>query len=206
MVRKSRFIGKWWKRVKIAARGGFYVLSHPQYLTLALGVALLFAYILTMTTSGTTELKLLFSSLSFGDKVGVLGGIFGRVFTNTWSVSGALVWLLSICQGILISLLIFHRRRSRKLDDSALMNSSIASVLAIVGAGCPTCGTSLIMPLLTVVFSSAAYTVLNSLSAIILVVAFVLVLFSLRRLGFLCYTIESRDKHFSKKETNDGKK
>jgi hypothetical protein len=185
-------------RVKMAAAGALYVLGRPRYLIFAAIVALLFAYILTFTTGGTTNLELLLSNLSFSDKLAVLAAVLGKTFTSVPSLVGAFVWLLSLAQGVLISMLIFHFRHAKKVDDSALMNSSLASFFAILGAGCPTCGTSLLMPLLTAVFSSAAYTILNSISVIIMVVAFVLVLFALRRLGFLCYTIKSRAEHGAK--------
>jgi hypothetical protein len=201
MAKKVRKIfGKWWKRVILAWRGIGYVMRRPRYLVLAGLVAILFAFILTLTANGTTDLRLLFSGLSIGDTLHVVGGIFVRTVTNLPSITGILTWLLAICQGVLIALLIFNMQANRKLDDRAVLDSSFASILAILGAGCPTCGTSLLMPVLTAVFSSAAYTALGVIINVILLIAFILVLMALRRLGFLSHLIMSREQHNKSKE------
>jgi hypothetical protein len=200
-VKTKKAWEKFLKRLKVSWRGILFVMRRPKYIILTVAVALLFAIILTMTSSGTTDWQLLFSSISAGDKFGILGTVFLRVFTNLLTFDGWLILLLSICQGVAIALLVFNFREQHHVDDKSLLRSSVASVIAIVGAGCPMCGTSLLIPLLTTIFSTSAYVIFDSISNFVMLIAFALMLFALRRLGFVSFTVMNSKK--VRKEKND---
>ena len=66
--------------------------------------------------------------------------------------------------------------------------SGIASIAATIGLGCVPCGTSLILPIITLFFSgAAAATAANIASIIVLLLALLLSLFSLYKSGQIIF-------------------
>ena len=80
-------------------------------------------------------------------------GIFGvgRSFVD-W----ALVFFVAILQGILIGLVVLMWKKKKKLDSENLESAGIAAGLAVLGTGCPTCGTALLTPILSAIFSGGS--------------------------------------------------
>ena len=190
-------------QTKLAFVGAGMVLKHPRYLTIAILSAVLFALIFTLTSSGSTDWNLLTSSLPFVDKLKVLLSLFVRIWTNSISLEGFFVLLLSSLQGIAISLLFFTYHHQKKLDTSSATNSSIASIIALFGLGCSSCGTSLLSPLLNLFFASSAYILVDSISSIIMIIAFTLSLYAVRRLGYTSYLTITANNHLRKKEKHE---
>jgi hypothetical protein len=177
-----------------------YVVRKWRYACLAVLLALLFAFIFTLVAGGSTDFKLLFSSLPVADKLSVLGAVFIKVFTNITSLGGVATLLLSLLQGITITLLIFNYKQQHKLDSAGAADSGIASVIALFGVGCSACGTSLLTPLITIFFSSSAYLVAEVLSNVIMIVAFVLILYAMRRLGIISFMTILAQRHIKGKK------
>ena len=92
-----------------------------------------------------------------------------------------------------------HKQASE--DNSAIQNASIAAGLALLGSGCPTCGTTLITPILAGFFSSSGYAVAGTISGVITILAVILLLWSLKRVGLEAYAIII-DKRWRKKRQN----
>jgi Na+/proline symporter len=197
MVRVRSELAKWSDNTKLAILGVGYVLQRWRFASLAVAIAIGFAFILTLVTSGSTDVKLLVSAISLPDKLLVLGSVFIRVFTNLTSPAGLLVGLLSLLQGITLALLVFNYREQRKLDSQSAADSGIAAIIAVFGLGCSACGTSLLMPLITLFFSSGAFAIAEVVGHLTTLAAFMLVLYALRRLGltsFVTITANHRRK------------
>ena len=92
-----------------------------------------------------------------------------------------------------------HKRASD--DTGAIQNAGIAAGLALLGSGCPTCGTTLITPILAGIFSSSGYAVAGTISGIITLLAILLFLWSLKRVGVEAYAIII-DERWRKKRQN----
>ena len=76
-----------------------------------------------------------------------------------------------------------------------------------LGAGCPTCGTTLLTPLLGAIFSTGSLAIAGAISAIVTVAAVVIAILSLKRLGVETYVIIINEKYLKKqaeKEKNGG--
>lgn len=143
--------------------------------------------------------ELLFWSLNFGllqylatnqfltpsDKLGIFVGSYTDVFRFPLVPLAALLFIVSILQGVSVAALVYIIRQNRRLDRSFLKelgSSGAAGIMAAIGLGCAACGTSLVTPLLTFLFAtssiaiaetvgiySAVFAVLLSLTATYLV-------------------------------------
>ena len=72
-------------------------------------------------------------------------------------------------------------------DNSAsVQNSGIVAILAVLGSGCPTCGTALLTPILTTIFGSGV-ALAGTVSSIITWAAILLAFFTLKKLGYNAY-------------------
>jgi hypothetical protein len=199
----KRKLAKWADGTKLACVGVVYVLRLWRYTILAIFITLLFAFVLTLVTSGSTDFKLLVSALPITDKLGVLGDVFVRIFTNLTSLDGVATLLLSLLQGVAVALLVFNFKHQHKLDGESVAGSGLAGLIAMLGLGCSACGTSLLMPIVTLIFSSGAYAVAETVGRAITVAAFLLVLYATRRLGLQVFAITTAKK---RKEQHENQK
>ena len=178
------------------------VLCRPRYAASALVGALGFAWLIFLLTNGGFYGALLMSRLPFVDKLGVIGTMFVEIVRQAaTSLTGALLVLVSILQGISLALIIFTARHNKRNQQTTqqLGLSSIASVAAAIGLGCVPCGTSLILPIVAVFFSgAAAASAATVASTIVLIIALGLSLFSLYRSGQIAaiyITLAQQEEH-----------
>ena len=80
-----------------------------------------------------------------------------------------------------------------------MQKAGIITGLIALGAGCPTCGTTLITPLIGTIFSTGSMAVAGAISGIVTVVAILIALLSLRRIGLESYVIIINEKYMTKK-------
>ena len=178
------------------------VLRQPRYAAGALVGALGFAWLIFLLTNGGFYGALLMSRLPFVDKLGVIGTMFAEIARQAaTSLTGALLVLVSMLQGISLTLIIFTARHNKRnqLTTKQLGLSGIASIAAAIGLGCVPCGTSLILPIVAVFFSgAAAASAATVASTIVLVIALGLSLFSLYRSGQIAaiyITLAQQEEH-----------
>lgn len=179
--------------VKTAAAGIGALLKLPRYSVLAAGFSLLFATVIFFAINGNFYGPLFLSRLSIVDKFVVVAGsmlieLFKQGFTTP---NGALLLIVSILQGLSLSVVIFTARRNKRNEQDVarqLSVSGIASIAAAIGLGCVPCGTSLILPIVTLFFSgAAAATAANVAGTIVLILALVLSLASLYKSGQIAF-------------------
>ncbi len=188
----------WVDRGKMAIVGTGRVLKQPKYASIALVACLFFAYFLTMFKNGTASWNLLWSGLPLGDKMALLFEIWGRVFLNFTSLDGVLLMFLTILQGIVIALLVFvWRGRDKQASATGLEAGSVGAVLGFLAVGCPSCGISLLTPLLTALVGTGVLVMADVLGWVFLVLAFVLLALALHKMGYSAFIIlmARRKKH-----------
>ena len=178
------------------------VLRQPRYAAGALVGALGFAWLIFLLTNGGFYGALLMSRLPFVDKLGVIGTMFAEIARQAvTSPTGVLLVLVSVLQGISLTLIIFTARHNKRNQQTTqqLGLSGIASVAAAIGLGCVPCGTSLILPIVAVFFSgAAAASAATVASTIMLIIALGLSLFSLYRSGQIAaiyITLAQQEEH-----------
>lgn len=76
--------------------------------------------------------------------------------------------------------------------------AGIITGLIALGAGCPTCGTTLLTPLLGALFSTGGLAITGTISTIITIVAIVVAILSLKKLGEETYVMIIDEKYRKK--------
>ena len=177
-------------------------MRQPRYAVGALVGALGFAWLIFLLTNGGFYGALLMSRLPFVDKLGVIGTMFAEIARQAvTSPTGVLLVLVSVLQGISLTLIIFTARHNKRNQQTTqqLGLSGIASVAAAIGLGCVPCGTSLILPIVAVFFSgAAAASAATVASTIVLIIALGLSLFSLYQSGQIAaiyITLAQQEEH-----------
>ena len=178
--------------IKSAIVGVGKILNLPQYLLLAIALSLLFALIIFFAINANFYGPLMISRLPMLDKVALLGTMFIDIFKQGFtSPNSALLLMVSILQGLSITVVIFTAKKNKRSEQSVTRQvglSGLASVAAAIGLGCVPCGTSLILPLVAVFFSgAAAATAATVAGTIVLIVALLLSLFSLYKSGQIAF-------------------
>ena len=206
----KRKVNKFWRKVrnwgetladraKFAVVGYKYLLAKPKYIaTLVVGF-LIFLYILSQLQNGGANWNLLWSRLAFDRKTEVFGMSLLSMLENFTSFAGVLIVILALMQALCVVGIIFairHRQKDDALNGAS--TGSIASILAFVTLGCPTCGLTLLTPLLTLIAGSGAAALAEKVGAVLSIIAFVLLLFTLIQLGYQIFVNVSAER--AKKE------
>ena len=125
----------------------------------------------------------------------------GRAFIDWLSV-----FAVALLQGVLLGLVVIvwrHNRQQSANQAGANQNAAnaqsagIVAGLAVLSAGCPTCGTSLLLPIIGM-FTSAGGALAGAISGLVYAIAVFVALWALQRVGREAYAImitEKRGKH-----------
>lgn len=144
----------------------------------------------------------LFLASDFTSKIQIIGdallGFFGK---DKYFLDFLQNFLIAFLQALLIALIVFVYKK-RKKNSTDLQNAGIATGLALLGSGCPTCGTTLITPILTSIFSTSGYAIAGTVSGIITFVAILVLLWSLKRVGLEAYAIIIDEKWRNKRKNS----
>ncbi|MBR2725872.1 hypothetical protein IKE87_01200 [Candidatus Saccharibacteria bacterium] len=128
-------------------------------------------------------------------------GIFGfhLAFTD-WLP----IFCISLLQSILIGLivLLWHKKRSKSQTTNAenIGSASLITGLIALGAGCPTCGVTLLTPIIGMFASAGTALIVGAVSRIITIIAIIIAILSLKRLGEEVYVIIVNEKYLAKKK------
>lgn len=168
------------------------MLGLPKYFLITIVATVTFAVVIYFAINANFYGPLIMSRLPILDKIVLLGSMIIDVFKQSLtSPNGALLMVVSILQGISIAAVIFTSKNNRDNEKTVSRQvglSGIASIVATIGLGCVPCGTSLILPIVTLFFSgAAAATAANIASTIVLLLALLLSLFSLYKSGQIIF-------------------
>ena len=171
------------------------VLRIPRYAVFSLLVALLFAHLIFFSINIGFYWAFMTSRLPLYDKLVVLTDMGQEMLKQGFTTRlGALLIIVSVMQGIAVAIIVYSIRRNRRFDTKMAGAGGLALFAAALGLGCVPCGTSLLIPLLTLLFSSSAYAVASTASTLVLVVALALSIYSLYRLGYVAYMHHSLEE------------
>ena len=200
----------------MAAIGIVLAPRHLSFVLPFLLTFLIFGTLISLLSTGSSAIDLFFA-VDFGGKMEILGNGVLTLFGKGRSFSDFLInFLLTFLQSTLVGLIVFvyRKRKQNKLGkkyasgSENIQNASIATGLALLGSGCPTCGTTLITPILTSIFSSGSIAVAGTISVILTTIAYLLILWSLKKMGLEAYVIikdeEWRKNHPKKSAPKNG--
>ena len=189
---------------RTAALGVVMAFKEPRYIVSVVIAFVAFGTLMSLLSGGTAGIKLMFAG-----GVGAFFNILGKAFLGLFGVGrDFLDWLViffvSLLQAIVIGLVVLvWRGRKEKAKVSNADNvekAGIAAGLAVLGSGCPTCGTTLLMPVITAVAGGGGMALASAISGFLTVLAVVILLFSMKSLGYEAYILLI-EKELIKKET-----
>lgn len=167
-----------------------------------------FGTLINLLAGGFSKFELM-GAVGFGGSMKILLDALLSVFGYQMIVAEWLtVFLLALLQGTLIGLIvvIWHKKRESRTETSNSANVEKAGIVAgliALGAGCPTCGTTLLTPLLGAIFSSGGMAMAGTISWIATIIAVVIAVLSLKRIGEETYVIIVNEKYLKKKEERE---
>ena len=190
-------------KVKMCGFGIVGVMKNWRYVVVWALCTFIFAYFLTFFKDGAGKTSLLFGNLEFNDKIWILSGNLHGMLTNFTSIYGWFIILASIMQGLAISLLVFNYRHKQNDLGSETSASGFGVLLSFLALGCPSCGVSMLTPLIMTVLGAGALALVDIVGKILMIVVFILLSYAIIKLGNLSYVTLSAKKY---KERNGREK
>ena len=174
---------------KMGLVGVGMVLKKVKYAVIAVVVFLFFAYVLTLFKDGTATWGLLWSNIDLGEKIALKWEVWGRVVGNFVNLWGLLLMFLAMLQGVAVAILVFswRSRTMAKGRVAGLEAGGVGTAMGALALGCPTCGTTLVAPFLSIIFGTGAGVMAEVLGWVLMVVAVVFLLYAVRKLGYGVY-------------------
>jgi len=220
--RKSRLrasVLRFFDDLGLAGRGFLLASRKREFWLVFIPTFLLFGLLINLLANGFSSFRLIFS----GNLV-LAGNILRSAFLGVFGIGKNLpdfllnFWL-TFLQASLISLVVFVYRYNRRKaarspalaeerkdsslgtkSSSGIESSALVAGLAILGSGCPTCGTTLLAPLLSTLFSGVAggVALAGKLAVVFNCLAILLGFFAFRKLGLETYAIIKSEQYMRK--------
>ena len=162
---------------------------------------LFFGLLMNLLAGGFSKFELM-SALGFPESLKIIGDSFLNIFgLNKVFLEWLPIFALCLLQGTLIGLITLLWKKKKDSNAANIEKAGIITGLIALGAGCPTCGTTLLTPLLGALFSTGGLAVTGTISTLVTVLAVVIAILSLKRLGLETYVIIVNEKYLKKKES-----
>ena len=159
-----------------------------------------FAMLINLLAGGFSKFELM-GATGFSGTMTILKDSFLSIFgVNQIFIDWLPTFLLSLLQGTLVGLIVFlwQKKREKGANSAGVEKAGLITGLIALGAGCPTCGTTLITPLLGAIFSTGSLAIAGAISVIVTILAVIIAILSLKRLGLETYVIIIDEKYRSK--------
>jgi hypothetical protein len=197
---------KWLDEFVLATKG-ILLATHEKRFWYGFVPAFLFFGLLMNLLSGGFSTFELMGIAGFPNCLGILSknflGIFG---VNRYFLDWLPIFAISIMQGVLIGLIILlwaKKRKNGTKNSENLEKAGIITGLIALGAGCPTCGTTLLTPLIGAIFSTGGLAITGTISMIVTWLAIIIAILSLKRLGVETYATIINERYLKKKEERE---
>lgn len=188
---------KWLDGFSLAGRGILLATRERRFWYGFIPAFLFFGLLMNLLSSGFAKFELM-GALGFPANLGVIGGSFIAIFgINQPFLDWLPIFAISILQGILIGLIVLLWDKKRQ-NSANLERAGIIAGLIALGAGCPTCGTTLLTPLIGTIFSTSGLAVTGTISTIVTWLAIIIAILSLKRLGEEAYVIIVNEKFLAR--------
>ncbi|MBQ3296175.1 hypothetical protein IJG95_00405 [Candidatus Saccharibacteria bacterium] len=193
---------KWLDDFVLAGRGVMLATREKRFWYGFLPTFVFFAMLINLLAAGTTKFELMGAS-GLPGAMKILGDSFLSIFgINQIFFEWLPTFLLALLQGTLVGLIVFlweKKKQAREDNAAGVEKAGIITGLVALGAGCPTCGTTLLTPLLGAMFSTGSLAIAGAISTIVTVAAVIVGLLSLKKLGLETYVIIINERYLEKK-------
>ena len=159
---------------------------------------LFFGLLMNMLSGGLAKFELI-RLLGFPDGLRIIWDCFIGIFgINQPFLDWLPVFCIAVLQGVLIGLIVLLWKKKREQNSANLEKAGIITGLIALGAGCPTCGTTLITPLIGAIFSTGSLSIAGTVSTIVTWLAIIIAVLSIKRLGEETYVTIINEKYLAK--------
>ena len=192
---------KWLDEFVLAGKGILLATKEKRFLIGFLVAFLFFGTLMNLLAGGFSKFELM-GALGLSGSLKILGDAFIGVFgVNMIFLDWLFVFFVALLQGVLIGLIVLLWNKERKGDDNSanVEKAGIIAGLIALGAGCPTCGATLITPLLGTLFSTGGLAMTGVISGVVTTLAIIIAILSLKRLGLQTYAIIINEKYMKKR-------
>ena len=190
---------KWLDEFVLAGKGILLATKEKRFWYGFVPAFLFFSFLMNLLSGGFAKFELM-SALGFPESLKILGSSFIAIFgVGQPFLDWLPIFAISILQGILIGLIVLLWNKKKEQNSANLEKAGIITGLIALGAGCPTCGTTLLTPLIGTIFSTGGLAITGAISAIITWLAIIIAILSLKRLGEETYVIIINEKYLAKK-------
>ena len=190
-------VQRWADEFKLAIYGASLATKKKRFLITFLISFIVFGTLLNMLAGGSASFNL-FIHVDFVGKLEILRDAFlGTFGVNRIFVDWIFIFIVTILQSVLISLVVFVFKYRK--DSANIQNVGIVTGLIILGSGCPTCGTTILAPIIISIMGSSGMAVAGTISWILTAASIIIALLALKKVGFETYAILMEEKYKEKK-------
>lgn len=190
-------VQRWTDEFKLAIYGAILATKKKRFLITFLISFIVFGTLLNMLAGGSASFNL-FIHVDFVGKLEILRDAFlGTFGVNRIFVDWIFIFIVTILQSVLISLVVFVFKYRK--DSANIQNAGIVTGLIILGSGCPTCGTTILAPIIISIMGSSGMAVAGTISWILTAASIIIALLALKKVGFETYAILMEEKYKEKK-------
>lgn len=191
---------KWLDEFALAGKGILLATREKRFIIGFLVAFLFFGTLMNLLAGGFSKFELM-GVLGFPESLKIIWSAFiGVLGINMVFSEWLFVFFVAFLQGVLIGLIVLLWNKERKGDDNSanVEKAGIITGLIALGAGCPTCGATLITPLLGALFSTGGLAMTGVISGVVTALAIVIAILSLKRIGLQTYAIIINEKYMKK--------
>ena len=193
---------KWLDEFALASKGILLATREKRFWCGFIPSFLFFGLLMNLLQGGFAKFELM-GALGFPESLKIIGSSFLAIFGIGQPFLDWLpIFAISILQGILIGLIVLLWQKKKEQNAANLEKAGIITGLIALGAGCPTCGTTLLTPLLGAIFSTGSLAIAGAISAIVTALAIIIAILSLKRLGTETYVIIINEKYLAQHKSH----
>ena len=190
---------KWLDEFVLAGKGILLATKEKRFWYGFAPSFLFFGFLMNLLSGGFAKFELM-SALGFPGNLKIIADCFITIFgVNQPFLDWLPIFAISVLQGILIGLIVLLWDKKKDQNSANLEKAGIITGLIALGAGCPTCGTTLLTPLIGAIFSTGGLAITGAISTIITWLAIIVAILSLKRLGEETYVTIINEKYLAKK-------
>ena len=188
---------KWFDDFLIAGRGILLATREKRFWYGFVPSFVFFGMLINLLQGGFAKFELM-GALGFPNNLHIILDSFLAIFGfNQPFLDWLPIFAIALLQGILIGLIILLWKK--KQNSTNLESAGIITGLIALGAGCPTCGTTLLTPLIGAFVSTGSLALASTISTIVTIIAILIAIFSSKRLGIETYVTIINEKYMKRK-------
>lgn len=197
---------KWLDEFVLAGKGILLATKERRFWYGFIPAFLFFSFLMNLLAGGFAKFELMYA-LGFPENLKIIFGCVVAIFgVNQIFLDWLLIFAISVLQGILIGLIVLLWNKKKEQNSANLEKAGIITGLIALGAGCPTCGATLLTPLVGAIFSTGSLAIAGAISTIITWLAIIIAILSLKRLGEESYVTIINEKYLEKKRKEPSEK